>query len=116
VYGAEYQFRNMIDKDVPCAVCLEPGSSSPALMIPAKKSCYSGWSVAYNGFLGSGYYGHPAASQFICVDDEPAAVPGGDRNRDGKLIYPVSAYAGHGLKFPPYKHNEILACVVCVKN
>jgi len=85
------------------------------MMIPARTACYSGWTEAYYGVLSSGYYGHPAATQYVCVDHSPqASFDGNNINNDGKLFYSVRAKCG-SLKCPPYEENKLLSCVVCLK-
>ena len=53
ISGAEYQSYTLgifhsyaHDKNVPCAVCFTRGS---ALMIPAKRTCPTGWEIEYEG-------------------------------------------------------------------
>lgn len=51
IYGSEYQYayRNVaVDDDVPCAVC-DVAHVSSIIMIPAKMTCPSGWSIEYAG-------------------------------------------------------------------
>ena len=43
-YGIFHDFSH--NKNVPCAVCFTRGS---ALMIPAKRTCPTGWEVEYEG-------------------------------------------------------------------
>ncbi|KAK3100542.1 hypothetical protein FSP39_021566, partial [Pinctada imbricata] len=121
VYGAEYEIneddigigRSMHESDVPCAVCRTVGSTS-VLMIPGKTKCKQYWTKQYSGYLMAGYYGHVAASQYICVDKDAEKIPGSSANKGGKLLYPVEARCG-SLKCPPYKDGQELACVVCSK-
>ncbi|XP_069109606.1 short-chain collagen C4-like, partial [Argopecten irradians] len=119
MYGAEYQdpiIYNVPDlnRKVPCAVCRK-SSHSTTIMIPARTKCYPGWKEAYHGYLSSGHYTHPAATQYVCVDENPQTVVGGaDTNDDGILFYPVSTRCG-SLKCPPYEDDKILSCVVCMK-
>jgi len=85
------------------------------MMIPARTECYPGWTEAYHGDLSSGYYGHAAASQYVCVDQSPQAlVGGGNVNDEGKLFYSVKARCG-SLRCPPYEDEKEMACVVCLK-
>ncbi|XP_069134501.1 uncharacterized protein [Argopecten irradians] len=122
LYGAEYESynahtpfgSNSHDEDVPCAVC-RPKSFASSLMIPARTTCYSGWTKAYGGSLASGYYAQVAASQFVCIDENDEPVVGGaDRNDNGVLFYGVKAFCG-SLKCPPYVQDKFVACVVCMK-
>jgi hypothetical protein len=58
IYGAEYEDNvfgsNVLQNDVPCAVCHTTYTSS-VLMIPDKNQCIKGWKFEYNGKLASGY-------------------------------------------------------------
>ena len=117
LYGSEYQFsyRNIaIDDDVPCASCLLTHASS-VIMIPAKTTCPSGWTVQYNGVLTSGtnwdnHYG----TEYLCVDGNPEYMTEGARMKDynGNLFYPVRAVCG-SLPCPPYTNHQLVSCVVC---
>ena len=119
MYGAEYQGNtnewssNSLDEDVPCAVC-RIVMATTSIMIPGKNICYSGWTREYYGYLASGYYGHAAASSYVCVDINPQYLNAGVGNHDGKLFYPVVAKCG-ALQCPPYINNYPLTCVVCSK-
>ncbi|XP_069135188.1 uncharacterized protein [Argopecten irradians] len=122
MYGAEYESvnghtpfgPNSHNKEVPCAVC-RPKSFVSSLMIPAKTTCYSGWTKAYSGSLAAGEYAHKAASQYVCVDGQAQDLDGGgDANHDGKLFFAVRAQCG-SLRCPPYEQNKYLSCVVCLK-
>ncbi|OWF51559.1 uncharacterized protein LOC110448979 isoform X5 [Mizuhopecten yessoensis] len=119
MYGAEYEddiLFNVKDRnrDVPCAVC-RSSIQSTSIMIPARSTCYPGWDAAYHGYLASGYYNQPAASQYVCVDQEPQTLlGGGSSNDEGKLFFQVRAKCG-SLKCPPYEDDKVLSCVVCMK-
>ncbi|XP_033749035.1 short-chain collagen C4-like [Pecten maximus] len=84
IYGAEYESVNAHtlfgpkshDEEVPCAVCRSTSFVS-SVMIPARTTCYSGWTKAYGGSLASGYYAQAAASQFVCIDEHAQPVVGG---------------------------------------
>ena len=123
VYGAEYQSsygrtdlffgKGLVDQDVPCVVC-NVKSRSSSIMVPGKTSCHPGWTLEYTGYLMSGYYNQPAATDYYCIDKKPESVTGGERNDDGYLLYFVEARCG-SLKCPPYVNAWELTCVVCSK-
>ncbi|XP_033749074.1 short-chain collagen C4-like [Pecten maximus] len=122
IYGAEYESdtghtlfgTNSRDEEVPCAVCRSTSFVS-SVMIPARTTCYSGWTKAYGGSLSSGYYGHAAATQYVCVDEHAQPLVGGaDRNDNGLLFVGVKALCG-SLRCPPYKQDKYISCVVCMK-
>ena len=87
--------------------------TSNAIFI-ARKTCYKGWKLEYNGYLMAGYHGHKAGTMYSCVDSHPDALHGGHTNKDGKLFYLVEARCG-SLKCPPYVEGRELVCAVCSK-
>ncbi|XP_062573103.1 short-chain collagen C4-like [Saccostrea cucullata] len=117
VYGAEYEEvlhnnkLNLLEHDVPCAVCLLRGKSL-SKVFPARKSCYRGWRLEYSGYLMAGYYGHNAGTMYTCIDENPDTVFGGHSNHNGYLFYAVEAQCG-SLKCPPYVQGRELTCAVC---
>lgn len=115
VYGAEYENNffgeNALQQDVPCSVCKTKTGTNSA-MIPARTSCYDGWTIQYKGYLGAGFHNHLASTEYVCVDENIQFIPGGYENKDGKLIYPVVAKCG-SLRCHPYIENKPIACVVC---
>ncbi|XP_052083711.1 short-chain collagen C4-like [Mytilus californianus] len=117
LFGMEYETNdfgsNLINKDVPCAVC-RVSHASTVLMIPGKLHCYSGWKTEYSGNLMSGHYGHAGASQYICVDSSPDVLEAGSRDDNGYLLFGVKAYCG-SLKCPPFVQDTLFKCVVCSK-
>ncbi|OWF49556.1 hypothetical protein KP79_PYT23733 [Mizuhopecten yessoensis] len=118
MYGAEYQSPGDLfgmstwTDDVPCAVCLGT-QYTISLMIPGRIQCYPGWTRAYHGNLATGAHTHKAASQYVCVDQDPQITTGG-ANENGKLFYGVKTKCG-SLPCPPYEEGKFLPCVVCMK-
>ena len=98
-------------QDMPCAVCKTPKSVS--LMIPARKDCYPGWTLEYDGYLMAGIYRHQSYNH-ICMDRSPEFVPHGGTNDNQHILYFVEAQCG-SLPCPPYHQGRELACVVCSK-
>jgi hypothetical protein len=116
VWGAEYQFsygNAKVDDDVPCAACLDTKAVT-SMMIPGKSSCPSGWRKQYSGYLCANYYGHPAASEYACLDNDPQYFEGRRQDSNGKLFYPALTVCG-SLPCPPYINSKYLTCVVCSK-
>ncbi|XP_056002558.1 uncharacterized protein LOC125662613 [Ostrea edulis] len=117
VYGDEYEFTygNIArDDDVPCAVC-HLQSATSVLMIPAKTTCPSGWTMQYHGYLvtdndDSGWH----VTDFISLHGDPEYLTEGARqhNLNGHVLYPVAAVCG-SLPCPPYKSGQYITCVVC---
>jgi hypothetical protein len=114
VYGAEYQRSDESphthDHDVPCAVCKTP--RAPVRMIPARNECHNGWTLEYRGVLVAGYHKHTAASEYVCLDESPESIEGGNADQNGILMYSVEGRCG-SLKCPPYIDGRELSCVVC---
>ena len=81
-------------------------------ILVARKTCYSGWKLEYQGYLMAGYYGAQGPSKYTCVDHHPDALHGGRPNMNGKLFYFVEAVCG-SLKCPPYVNGRELVCAVC---
>lgn len=82
-------------------------------MIPGRKSCYSGWTMEYNGRLASNAYTYRASS-YVCVDMNPDFIAGGEANNNHNLLYATGSKCG-SLPCPPYHDNLELYCVVCTK-
>ncbi|XP_061178102.1 short-chain collagen C4-like [Saccostrea echinata] len=113
IYGGEYQFslgKVVIQDDVPCSVCHVKMATS-SMMIPAKRSCPTGWSKQYSGILTANSYGYDK-SEYLCVDEDPDFVERSRQNEEGKLFYTVKTVCG-SLPCPPYKNATVVSCVVC---
>ncbi|XP_076448952.1 uncharacterized protein LOC143285503 isoform X2 [Babylonia areolata] len=109
LYGAEYQvILNHHEHDVPCSVCRT--ALSTTIMIPATRTCPTGWTTQYTGYLTSGHYGHKAASEYVCLDKDPEHASSGHVN----LFYFTVTQCG-SLPCPPYVNNKVVLCVVCSK-
>nr|XP_022292603.1 short-chain collagen C4-like isoform X3 [Crassostrea virginica] len=120
VFGAEYETQTFTGStvslqhhDVPCAVCLTRGRSV-IKMFPARRTCYSGWKLEYQGYLMAGYHSFPAGTQYTCIDSNADTLHGGQSEKNGMLFYYVEARCG-SLKCPPYVEGRELTCVVCSK-
>lgn len=116
IFGTEFEGNQFAsdstNEDVPCALC-RSGNTSSSVMIPARKTCYTGWKEEYNGILASSSYDH-APSPYICVDAHPTYVNGGKRSNDDHLLYATTMKCG-SLPCPPYKDDVQVYCVVCSK-
>jgi len=104
VYGAEYHTHDsdwdyLKEHDVPCAICRT--NSTNVLMIPAKRTCPSGWIREYYGFLMSEKYYHASSKEFVCMDGSPETVTGSYAYRNGALFYFQKAACG-SLPCDPY--------------
>ncbi|OWF43127.1 short-chain collagen C4-like [Mizuhopecten yessoensis] len=117
LYGALYESKvfsatNSGDR-APCAVCHATIRASQ-LMLPGVSACPSGWTMEYHGILSSGYRGHKAGSQYICLDAAAESLAPFSRNAVGKLLYRVRGKCS-SLPCPPYSDGRLLSCIVCTK-
>ena len=83
-------------------------------MVPATRTCPSGWTAQYTGYLAAGYYGNTAASEYLCLDGEKEDVFSGNLDQNGNLISYVVTKCG-SLPCPPYINDRVATCVVCSK-
>ena len=120
VYSGEWNIRDFPPfasnhaHDVPCAVCDVSGRGR-ILMIPAKKTCPSGWTREYHGYLMAERHNHQS-SEFVCVDRNSENVPGSAEQQLGAMFLPVEGRCDYGnLPCAPYIQGAELACVVCSK-
>ena len=115
ICGAEYEtnsgtlFGTLHDRDVPCSLCYTRGKTT--VMLPARTSCYSGWTLEYRGFLMSSEANQPGKN-YVCVDKDPEEIDGSNENKNGALLYLVEAREGSFGK-KPYKPGWELSCAVC---
>ncbi|XP_045176520.2 short-chain collagen C4-like [Mercenaria mercenaria] len=120
IYGSEYEHhgnfnpfdKNMMDEDVPCAVCSTKRSMN--IMLPARTQCHTGWHLEYTGYLMTVSSGHPAAGEYICMDGHPESILHGSANTNGNVLYLVEAVCGT-LPCLPYVDGRELTCSVCSK-
>ncbi|XP_060556843.1 uncharacterized protein LOC132717399 [Ruditapes philippinarum] len=119
VYGTETDipsspfFKYAINQqDMPCAVCRSDKSTT--LMIPARKNCYPGWTLEYNGYLVGASTTLYFAYEYVCLDKEPDFLDHGASNDDQHVFHLVEGHCG-SLPCPPYVNGRELACVVCSK-
>jgi hypothetical protein len=123
VYGSEYILAqenegffgsevNSGGDDVPCTVCGVERTN--ILMIPGRTTCYDGWKREYTGYLEAGHPTHVAASEYICLDENPEDTGVPARHENGKLFYLTVGKCG-SLPCPPYVDGRLLSCVVCTK-
>ncbi len=121
IYGVEYEMSgyglaatlgSLHDNNAPCAVCMVNGDST-TLMVPGTQVCPDEWNFRYSGYLMATHYTQ-SKSEFICVDREPTALPGGGANQQGSLLYPTEAECG-SLPCAPYVQDRELTCSVCTR-
>ena len=118
VYGVEFhtQERNQPlssvgSHNVPCAVCFA-ATRDTILMIPAKLTCPTNWTLEYTGYLMTEFYGH-RRSTYECVDKDPESVSGLNAyTTNSAFFFHVEPNCG-GLSCPLYDAQKELTCVVC---
>uniref|UniRef100_A0A1X7T0X2 Collagen IV NC1 domain-containing protein n=2 Tax=Amphimedon queenslandica TaxID=400682 RepID=A0A1X7T0X2_AMPQE len=118
MYGTEYEWTNGIfpgtdQHNVPCAVCYT-STKSVKLMIPARTSCPSSWTMEYKGYLMAERSSHHAKSVYECVDESAESINGSQANVNGATIF-FTLSTCNGLPCPPYVNNVPITCVVCTK-
>ena len=115
-HGAEYRTGitdgNLVDKNVPCAVC-HASTRSAVLMVPARNTCPPSWTHEYSGYLMSDIFTHHRTT-YECVDSDAEPVPGRSTESDGAFFYHVEVTC-NGIPCPPYDPEKELTCTVCTK-
>ena len=117
--GTEYENVNGIfsgkqDHNAPCAVCYL-STKTVKLMIPARITCPSSWTIEYKGYLMTAHYNHNKNRVYECVDENPESIAGSSASTDGALFFFTVTTCNHGLPCPPYVINRVITCVVCTK-
>ena len=117
IYGVQYHPNgnqptyNVNDHNVPCVVCFA-ATRVTILMIPARHTCPTNWTLEYTGYLMTEGYDQ-YRSTYECVDKNPESVPGLDGwSGASALFYHVEPNCA-GLSCPPYDAQKELTCVVC---
>ncbi|XP_013388451.1 uncharacterized protein LOC106157369 [Lingula anatina] len=103
--------KNFKNQDAPCAVCYTQNRTSH-VMIPAWKTCPTEWTLEYRGYLVAQFYSQ-YRTKFVCLDEAPEGIRGGEKNTNGALFYVVQAKCGQALPCPNYVEGRELTCVVC---
>ena len=119
MHGTEYEdvngiFPGMQDHNVPCAVCYT-NTKTVKVMIPARISCPSSWTVEYKGYLMAEQLLQKRNAVYECVDMNPEAVDGMAADVNAALMYFTMSTCNYGLPCPPYVSNRPITCVVCTK-
>ena len=115
IHGSEYQgpAQGIQNHNVPCAVC-RVSTRPTVIMIPAKASCPSTWTMEYYGYLMSENRGNHR-STFECLDKSMESLPNSQADTNGAVFHHTEAFCQTGLPCPPYNINQELNCVVCTK-
>ena len=111
IYGSEYT-GDLNDHNVPCAVC-SVTIGAEVIMIPARNSCPSSWTLEYDGYLMSESPNNRRSS-FICVDRSREIVPGFDAHADATDLFYCRVDCPN-LFCPPYDDTMTIGCAVCSK-
>jgi len=100
------------NQDIPCVRCYVEGSSD-LMVVPARHDCGgSGYDLMYKGFLVSEAQTTRNRMEYVCLDEAPEGVAGGQGNIDQSLIYPVEIGCG-SLPCNPFVDGLEAACAVC---
>jgi len=124
--GVEYTFRNddpfskvnvggqnLGNHNMPCSAC-HVTTRSHQLMIPGRKSCPSGWTMEYWGYLVASSYAHQGGS-YQCLDQAPESAIGGAHAQSYlQYVYAAEIHCG-GLPCSPFFEGYEISCVVCSK-
>merc|ERR1712048_460761 len=105
--GDEKQYGH--DRELSCAVC---SAVNPVYTRWGKRTCPSGVTKLYEGFIASDYYTHPGSGyNYLCMHPQPQFPPGvSNGNQDGALLYGVE-YQNTGAV--DKNHNKDAGCVLC---
>ncbi len=120
LYGTEYETFNagplhsLLQHNVPCAVCYVQ-MRQVVLMLPARLTCPSNWTLEYNGYLMSERSVHKHSSTFECMDKDPESIPGSVANTNGALLHFNEVKCNVGIPCPPYDSQKEITCAVCSK-
>ena len=78
-----------------------------------EKSCRSGWSLEYWGYLMAELVGgHVQPTEYICADNQPSPLSDRDVDDGDGVVWLVGGVCG-SLKCPPYVNEIPITCVVC---
>ena len=118
LYGVEYHTNvgslNLVDQNVPCAVCYTP-TRGTMVMIPAWTHCpASNWTKEYAGYIMTEYKNHRRI-EHVCVDENAEVVPGEARDVNGAMLHHVDVACHAGIQCPPYSATNEITCAVCTK-
>ena len=53
----------------------------------ARKTCFKGWKLEYQGYLMSGYHAHPAGTKYKWLDSHSDTLHGGQSDKNGYLFF-----------------------------
>ena len=112
LYGTEYEMHigtGQVNQDAPCCLCKTNLSTS--VMIPARTTCFPGWTLEYTGYLAAEQR-TSSLTNYVCIDAHSEALDGGGANNNEAVVHNVQVQCG-SLPCPPYVDSRQLACVVC---
>jgi hypothetical protein len=100
------------DREGRCVVC--EAQAAMSLMIPMRRTCPSGWTLQYEGYMMGQYHAsHQNGSEAICVDINTETNHGQAGDQNGGLLYPLEwDVTASGT---PYTNDAEVSCVVCTK-
>ncbi|XP_065187805.1 uncharacterized protein LOC135818374 [Sycon ciliatum] len=95
-----------------CAVC-QADSRVSHIMIPARNTCPSGWTLEYHGYLMAQEHSQRRTKN-VCVDVDPD-VKGTSVSLNGALLYFTEVTCQSEMPCPPYDQQKELTCAVCTR-
>jgi len=128
IYGVEYEIhdgysnnkpfsyanlanKDIFDNDAPCAVCYNPKASTH-YMSAGRPDCPStDMTLEYYGYLVADATMHQS-TEYICLDNAPEVIPGGEANDNQAVLFPVQVVCG-SLPCKDFVNFNELTCAVC---
>ena len=89
LYGTEYEMHfgtGQVNQDAPCCLCKTNLSTS--VMIPARTTCFQGWTLEYTGYLAAEQRSR-SLTNYVCIDAYPEALDGGGANNNAAVVHNV---------------------------
>ena len=102
--------------NAPCAVCHT--TRRDTMMIPARRTCYSGWTREYEGYLRTERDKNKHSTKFICVDRNYQVIPGSGAHTYATDLYHIEVDCSSGIiPCSNYQYNNYkeVTCAVCSK-
>ena len=100
--------------NMPCAVCYT-SSRVTVLMIPAKLTCPTNWTIEYTGYIMANAKSYNSRHLYECIDQAPESVPGLDAYDSNNAFFHHVEATCNSLSCPPYDAEKEVTCVVCTR-
>ena len=114
VFGTSPPLKNLVQTNMPCALCYI-ATRSTVFTIPARYTCPTGFTREYYGYMMTELVTSSRnRKDTICVDKDTVPIPGSGANTNPSVVYLMQANC-NGLPCPPYVPKKALTCAVCSK-